>query len=648
MSSAVFSPPRLGRVRMLMLMMFCVLATASFRSNAQELDGVWSADMMNYTQLQLAFSNDGWKCQVIPQQAGASFLVVKIRNANVSMLGREYGLDSVYCPKISVAGVESGWTQLVIPVNQDVDLNGVKWRIWDTLLTISLPLKKPNPLYPSMEQITAFKRTGGKVVVIDPGHGGFDPGGVGGIYTGPLSQRQREKDLTLDLATRLKKQLESDPQFMPILTRYGDYLPAPFDYKTEGNSRKSYKSEVLLNRVKMAKDFRGDIYVSLHLNSAVGSAQKRAEGFEIYYFGEDHAQSLYDNPNRDIEELETLGIDRSSEENALVAALKRDWIPVRSKELAASISNEMRGLVTFRSPYLKSNRYKVISQLNMPSVLVEYMFICNPREHEYLKTSKNRDRLAAATYKGIRNYFFVPGEQPDAPLDYDKLVQAAINASGDAQPSAAGDTTLTSIKPEPQVTAVEPVQIVKEHVVRTGESLTSIAQKYGITVDQLREVNRETLGPRDRIFAGKTKLAIPATSSGVPAVEEQPPARPSAPAGLVTYRVRSGDTLEKIAMRHNTSIDAIRNLNRINGSRIFPGQSLKITPGVRDSRVASALAAPTVAQAKKVDPIRYKVRRGDTLSEIAEKYGASTRTIRRYNGMKSSRIRAGQVITIPR
>ncbi|MBZ0256828.1 LysM peptidoglycan-binding domain-containing protein, partial [bacterium] len=144
---------------------------------------------------------------------------------------------------------------------------------------------------------------------------------------------------------------------------------------------------------------------------------------------------------------------------------------------------------------------------------------------------------------------------------------------------------------------------------------------------QLRSMNQGHIGRRDRINVNQ-KLNVPsnAKSSSSSSVSDE----------IVDYVVRRGDSLDKIANRYNTSITAIRHLNNLRGSIIYPGQKLKIQPGAQ--RISYAAS----------EPVRYKVRKGDTLYDIAEAYGVSHQSIKRYNNLRSNTIRAGQLITIPK
>lgn len=203
--------------------------------------------------------------------------------------------------------------------------------------------------------------------------------------------------------------------------------------------------------------------------------------------------------------------------------------------------------------------------------------------------------------------------------------------------------------------------------VRRGDTLGRIASRHGITVGQLCEWNGLSTGTV--IHPGQTLRLGPAVSPPKPRVSA---ATASAQASATTasgirYTVKPGDTLGLIAQRHGVTVGEIRRANGIRGSLIRAGQTLVI-PGkggsVVDEESPVRLAqAPAVGQdARAGVPARqgdgpsaepssqatgYTVRRGDSLSRIATRFGVSVEAIRKMNGLRSTVIHPGQRLTIP-
>lgn len=217
----------------------------------------------------------------------------------------------------------------------------------------------------------------------------------------------------------------------------------------------------------------------------------------------------------------------------------------------------------------------------------------------------------------------------------------------------------------------------EEHTVHSGETLGGIASKYGTSVSALMRLNGMS---KTRIYPGQ-RLAVPtieesyASESEVevgpnpiqyprrmnrpiavtgdeledptavfarvrqeavrqaaqpPVKKVSEPAKKEEPkANRITYTVKTGDTLGEIAEEFHVRASNIRSWNNIRGSRIFVGQKLTIYSD----------ASPT-------SRVTYRVKRGDTLSEIASRYGVSISDIRKWNSLSSTRIKVGQTLVI--
>lgn len=156
------------------------------------------------------------------------------------------------------------------------------------------------------------------------------------------------------------------------------------------------------------------------------------------------------------------------------------------------------------------------------------------------------------------------------------------------------------------------------HSVRKGETLTEIAQAYKVSVQAIKDANK--LSNANSISVGQ-KLTIPADA---PKYTE--------------YKIRNGDNLSDIAKAHGVTLRSVTALNAIgNANRIKVGQVIKIPVA---SEANAAPPTPTYVQ--------YKVRSGDSLSDIAKKYGVSIGTLTSLNSIRrANSIRIGQILKIP-
>lgn len=178
--------------------------------------------------------------------------------------------------------------------------------------------------------------------------------------------------------------------------------------------------------------------------------------------------------------------------------------------------------------------------------------------------------------------------------------------------------------------------------VKRGETLSEIADRHGVSPEDIREWNllrssRLRPGMRLKIRTGPSASMQLAASDSVAIAELRPPGmRAGSMNTRETIRVRPGDTLGRIADRYNTSVSAIQQVNGMRGTVIRAGQRLKI-PGRGGSSIASSSSASGT----------HTVRSGETLGSIARKHGTTVRAIQRANGLSSSVIRAGQRLKIP-
>jgi membrane-bound lytic murein transglycosylase D len=185
-----------------------------------------------------------------------------------------------------------------------------------------------------------------------------------------------------------------------------------------------------------------------------------------------------------------------------------------------------------------------------------------------------------------------------------------------------------------------------KHKIRRGESVSTIAAKYGVSQYAIFAANN--LSRRSKIYAGKN-LIVPVpldrSSSGGGSGKKEYFAENS------QYVVRSGDTMWDIARAFGTTVDELRRINYIErGSRIYVGQKLKIPSGAKRLKERSRTKSSDVYAASTnqgESSSKYKVRAGDTLWDIARKFGTTTSRLRSLNGLgRSSRIYPGQILHV--
>lgn len=353
------------------------------------------------------------------------------------------------------------------------------------------------------------------VVAIDAGHGGEDPGARGRKGT-------REKDIVLAISRALRDQLKNDPGMQPVMIRDGDYYVG------------------LKERRMMArKKYNADIFVSIHADAFTRHAARGASVFAVSRRGatSNTAAYLAEAENR-ADQVGGIAPTVDDDVVNVISDLIMEGTMSHSLHVGASVLKAMGGFARLHKPHVEQAGFMVLKEPNMPSILVETGFISNPEEEALLRTPAYQQRLAQAIARGVRQYFEqypppgtwfaarrdgVPFAAP-APVVDATVVQAAtspVDATVDAAKTA--DEVFAAAAAFPVTAAAAPIlptaqskteksvismpreQRFLPHVVRRGQSLGWLANKYGVSQGAIKQANN--LG-RDALRIGET-LKIP-------------------------------------------------------------------------------------------------------------------------------------------
>ncbi|MBE6159142.1 MAG: LysM peptidoglycan-binding domain-containing protein [Firmicutes bacterium] len=336
-----------------------------------------------------------------------------------------------------------------------------------------------------------------KKIVIDAGHGGEDSGAV--------ANGLKEKDLTLKIAKYIKRRLD-ELGIESTLTRDSDITLNPSD-----------RVNKILNTYGNGEDV---IVLSNHINAGGGS------GSEVIY------------------------------------ALRNN------DELGKNILNELvRVGQTPRKVYQKrsSNNpskdyYYILRETpNTEAIIIEYGFIDDKTMKDVNTLRSDIEKLAEATVKGLTAYLGV---------DYN-------------------------------------TDVGYYYTVQRGDTLWSIARKFNLTVDKLKDINNLN----SNVLSIGQKLIVSENMSS----------------DNNYYIVKSGDTLYSIAKKFNISVDELKDINNLSNDLLSVGQSLKINKSNNE----------------------YVVEKGDTLYSIARKFNTSVSTLADLNNLSTSLLYVGQKLIIP-
>ena len=215
-------------------------------------------------------------------------------------------------------------------------------------------------------------------IIIDPGHGGKDPGSVG--YKGT-----KEKDIVLDVSKRLARKIQKNLRVKTILTRDEDVFIR------------------LQDRTKFANTNEGDLFISIHVNS---NESKKPYGFETYLLRPGRNQEAINVALREnaVIELEGNKFEKLTDEQLIQATIAQSGFVQYSEQFAALIQEEIDKRVQSRNRGVKQAGFYVLMGASMPNVLIELGYISNPNEEKKLNSSSYRDMLATSIYYAILKY----------------------------------------------------------------------------------------------------------------------------------------------------------------------------------------------------------------------------------------------------
>lgn len=448
-------------------------------------------------------------------------------------------------------------------------------------------------------------------VIIDPGHGGTDSGATGNNLL--------EKDYNLLISKYMYDRFKE--LGVPVaITRDSDTTLSPTD-----------RVNTILNKFGNSSDV---ILISNHVNSGGG------EGAEVIY-----------------------------------ALRNKDTLAKRILENIGATGQETRKYYQRRLPSDTSKDYYFIHRNtgNLEPLIVEYGFIDNTKDVEFLK--ENYKELAEAVIAAVANYIGVPYTPPEGITTNTYVVQKGdslysianklgttvselkkennlttntlqigevlriptkeiyeeeeniyIVQKGDTLYSVAmaNNTTVDELKRINNLTSniLSTGQLLKipsallpesTYIVKKGDSLYSIANKYNTTVDELKRINNLT----SNILSIGQVLKLP--SDKVSDVEKEE--------NTINYTVQKGDSLYSIARKYSTTIDKIKDLNNLTTNLLSIGQVLLI---------------PTDTNLETT----YTVQKGDSLYSIAKKYDTTVDRLKQLNNLKSNLLSIGQILIV--
>ncbi|MEZ9548593.1 MULTISPECIES: N-acetylmuramoyl-L-alanine amidase [Vibrio] len=414
------------------------------------------------------------------------------------------------------------------------------------------------------KNINQVKRQKDILIVIDPGHGGEDPGSIG-------PSRKYEKNATLSISKKLAAQLNAIPGIKTRMTRNADYF-------------------VNLNRrVAIARENEAHLFISIHAD-AFTTPQPR--GGSVFVLNTRRANTeisrWIENKEKQSELLGGSGaaftgnIDDKNVNQTLLD-LQFSHSQKEGYKLATAILSEMGKVAKLHNSKPINTSLAVLRSPQIPSVLVETGFISNPTEEKLLFQRSHQDKLARSVTKAVVKYLKAnPPEGiilSNATSSTGSVSQHKVSRGESLSVIASkyGTSTQTLMKfNNLKSSSLAIGQILKipgsasssssssvvktktiTHTVKSGEYLGKIASRYKVSVADIKRENRLK---SETVRVGQ-KLRITVEVKDVP---------------LRKHKVARGDYLGKIASKYGVSVNSIRQANKLRSDELAIGQVLII------------------------------------------------------------------------
>jgi len=326
------------------------------------------------------------------QLASPDRIYVDIYQAKLNPIlhGKTESLSNDYLKTVRIAQKNPTTVRIVADINSDRIARYHVWHLFDPFRVVidiypkepglkTPDLELPKPAKPAKEGYSMARQLGLGIgrVVIDPGHGGKDPGCIG-------KNGLQEKTVVLDVCKELQKILSRYNGLEVILTRETDiFLPVE-------------------SRPVIANQKRADLYISVHANAFPNRKRSGVQTFFLNFSSDPSVTAIAAQEN-------ATSTKNISEMKEIITKITRNSKIIESKELATRIqSNLTRMLSTeykdVKDLGVKGGPFWVLIGGEMPSVLVEISHLSNSREAERLKSAKYRRLVAQGIFNGIKDY----------------------------------------------------------------------------------------------------------------------------------------------------------------------------------------------------------------------------------------------------
>jgi len=315
---------------------------------------------------------------------------VELTGANLLTRKRELEVNDPYLSRVSLTQSGKDKVKLILRQKKPLNVN---------IFPLKPYLDKPHRLVIDLVDLAQEKKDqedrqrqkeirskGTKIIVIDPGHGGEDPGAIG-------PRKTMEKDVVLKVGEKLIHHFSQNKEIQAFLTRKGDYFVS------------------LEQRIRIAREYGADLFVSLHTD---GSFNPQARGSSAYCLSlsgatDEAARVLADKENMSNilggAFLRPVSIVKDPNLNQILLDLMQNNSMKESFRFAESFLGDIKAVNQLKYPSYRQANFIVLRAPDIPSVLVEMAFITNKGDERLLNRNDFQEKMAKAIANSVKTYF---------------------------------------------------------------------------------------------------------------------------------------------------------------------------------------------------------------------------------------------------
>jgi N-acetylmuramoyl-L-alanine amidase len=377
------------RRHVLNLILACAAFALPFSVSATQIRNarLWRSD----EKLRLVFDLSGPVRYKTFTLSAPERLIVDVVGANLSSDFSQLVLSGTVIRSIRSGPFGQGNTRIVLDLSSPVLLSSFLLSPQDGQshrLVLDLVSGKAAPTTPMVPRETPRIGAHPKrdiIVVVDPGHGGKDPGAVG-------AKGEREKDVVLSIAQLLAKRLKKEKGFDVKLVRNDDFFVP------------------LRKRVEIARRHKADMFISVHADAA---PRLTASGASVYCLSEGGATSatarFMAQRENGADLLGASSLLNLKDKDPMLAGVILDMSMnatiAASLQLGNTVLGSLAGITTLHQKRVEQAGFAVLKSPDVPSILVETGFISNARDSQRLVTTRHQQAVADGLFEGLQRYF---------------------------------------------------------------------------------------------------------------------------------------------------------------------------------------------------------------------------------------------------